>query len=148
MFFLTGKFRKIKLNRHVFSESDALRLCKESGLSIEDADIQQLGFYVKINGRATMHINQKLRGLIRLYVILHELAHHLLHASNYKNAAFFCLDGQDSKQHHEAEAFALLAMLPEPFLRRLLAGDLYDELGEYPQEIVEKRLHLLELYGV
>jgi hypothetical protein len=41
-----------------------------------------------------------------------------------------------------------MAMLPEPFLRRLLAGDLYDEMGDYPKEIVEKRLKLLDLYGV
>jgi Zn-dependent peptidase ImmA (M78 family) len=148
MFFLARKFRKIKLNRHVFSEADALELCEESGLNIIDEDIEQPGFYLKVNGEATIHINSQLRGLRRLYTILHELGHHLMHASNYQNAAFFCLDGQDSKQHHEAEAFALMAILPEPFLRRLLNGDLYDELGDYPKELVERRVRLLHTYGV
>jgi Zn-dependent peptidase ImmA (M78 family) len=142
MISLTRKFRNIKLNRHVFSETDALELCEQSGLAVVDSDIQQLGFYMKAHGKATIHINHNLCGLRRLYVILHELGHHLLHASNYQNAAFFCLDQQYSKQHHEAEAFALLAMLPEPFLRRLLTGDLLNELEDYPKELVEKRLQI------
>lgn len=147
MFFLARKFKKIRLNRHVFSEDDARRICEESGVAIEEADIDQEGFYLKIQGRATIYVNRNLRGLPWLYVVLHELAHHLLHASNYQNAAFFCHKQQDSKQHHEAEAFALLAMLPEPFLRRLLAGDLLNELEDYPKELVMKRLRLLDLYG-
>ena len=148
MFFLVRKFKKIKLNRHVFSESDVRRLCEESGLEIKESDIEQKAFYVKFQGKATLYVNRDLRGIRWLYVVLHELAHHLLHAVNQQNAAYFFIEGQDSKQHHEAEAFALMAMLPEPFLRRLLAGDLYDEMGDYPKEIVEKRLKLLDLYGV
>jgi len=148
MFFLTRKFKKIQLNRHVFSDSDARRLCEDSDVEIIEAEIDQEGFYLKIQGKATIYVNNNLRGLRWLYVVIHELAHHLLHASNFQNAAFFCHKQQDSKQHHEAEAFALLAMLPEPFLRRLLAGDLLNELEDYPRELVEKRLRLLDLYGV
>ncbi|OLE52647.1 MAG: hypothetical protein AUG51_16890 [Acidobacteria bacterium 13_1_20CM_3_53_8] len=148
MFFLTRKFKKLRLNRHVFSEDDALRICKELDIEIKEAEIEQDGFYLKIHGKATIYISKNLRGLRWLYVILHELAHHLLHASNYQNAAFFCHRLQDSKQHHEAEAFALLAMLPEPFLRRLLTSDLLNELENYPKELVEKRLRLLDIYGV
>jgi Zn-dependent peptidase ImmA (M78 family) len=148
MFFLTRKFKKLRLNRHVFSEADVLRICNESDVEIKEAEIEQEGFYLKIQGKGTIYINRSLRGLPWLYVILHELAHHLLHASNYQNAAFFCHKLQDSKQHHEAEAFALLAMLPEPFLRRLLAGDLLNELEYYPKHLVVKRLRLLDLYGI
>jgi len=122
------KVQKIKLNRRVFSETDVSRICEELNVRIEEADIEQQGFYLKIQDEATIYINRNLRGLRWLYVALHELAHHLLHASPYQNAASFCLDQQDSKQHHEADAFALMAMLPEPFLRRLLAGDLLNEL--------------------
>ena len=148
MFFLTRKFKKLRLNRHVFSESDARRICEESGVEIKEIDIEQDGFYLKVQGKATIYVNRNTVGLRWLYVILHELAHHLLHASNYQNAAFFFHKLQDSKQHHEAEAFALLAMLPEPFLRRLLAGDLLNELDDYPKELVMKRLRLLDTYGV
>lgn len=148
MFFLTRKFKKLRLNRHVFSESDALRICKESGVEIKEIDIEQDGFYLKVQGKATIYVKRDLAGLRWLYVVLHELAHHLLHASNYQNAAFFVHNLQDSKQHHEAEAFALLAMLPEPFLRRLLAGDLLNEMEDYPKELVIKRLRLLDTYGV
>lgn len=145
---LERKFKTLKLNRHVFSEADAYRICEESNVRIEEAEIEQQGFYLKVQGEATIYVNRNLRSLRWLYVVLHELAHHLLHASSYQNAAFFCIDRQDSKQHHEADAFALLAMLPEPFLRRLLAGDLLNELEDYPKELVQKRLRLLDLYGV
>jgi Zn-dependent peptidase ImmA (M78 family) len=145
---LIRKFRHIKLNRHVFSIDDAIRLCEESGLEIKEQPLDQEGFYLKIHGKATLHINSNLRSLRWLYVVMHELGHHLLHASNYQNAAFFCHEQQDSKQHHEAEAFALMAILPEPFLRRLLTGDLLNELEDYPRELIEKRLRLLDLYGV
>ncbi|MBA3241987.1 MAG: ImmA/IrrE family metallo-endopeptidase [Acidobacteria bacterium] len=136
------------MNRRVFSELDVLCICEESGVEIKEVDIDQEGFYLKVQGKSTIYVNRKLGGTRWLYVILHELAHHLLHASNYQNAAFFFLKQQDSKQHHEAEAFALLAMLPEPFLRRLLAGDLLSELEDYPKELVLKRLRLLDIYGV
>lgn len=148
MFFLARKFKKIRLNRHVFSVSDAYRLCQESEVEIKEVEIEQEGFYLKVQGHATIYVNNDLRGLRWLYVVLHELAHHLLHASNFQNAAFFCLDRQDSKQHHEADAFALLAILPEPFLRHLLAGDLLNEWEDYPKELVDKRLRLLDLYGI
>ncbi len=148
MHFIVQKFKKLKLNRRVFSLDDVYRICEELSVKIEESEIEQEGFYLKIQGNATIYVNNNLRGLRWLYVVLHELAHHLLHASNYQNAAFFCLDRQDSKQHHEADAFALLAMLPEPFLRRLLAGDLLNELEDYPKELVIKRLRLLDLYGV
>src|ERR1044072_2255157 len=148
MFFLTRKFKKLRLNRHVFSESDARLICEESGVEIKEIDIEQDGFYLKVQGKATIYVNRNTVGLRWLYVILHELAHHLLHASNYQNAAFFFHKLQDSKQHHEAEAFALLAMLPEPFLRRLLAGDLLNALDDYPKELDMKRLRLLDTYGV
>jgi Zn-dependent peptidase ImmA (M78 family) len=148
MFFLARKFKKIRLNRHVFSESDARRICEESDVEIKEIEMEQEGFYLKVQGKATIYINQDLRSIRWLYVVLHELAHHLLHASNYQNAAYFFLAAQDSKQHHEAEAFALLAMLPEPLLRRLLAGDLLNELDDFPRQLIEKRLRLLDLYGV
>jgi Zn-dependent peptidase ImmA (M78 family) len=148
MFFLVRKFKKIRLNRHVFTEADTLRLCAEYGLEIKETDLDQEAFYLKFQGKATLYVDRNLRGIRWLHVVLHELAHHLLHAANKQNAAYFFLDVQDSKQHHEAEAFALMAMLPEPFLRRLLAGDLLNELDDYPKELIEKRLRLLDLYGV
>lgn len=148
MYFLTRRFREIKLNRHVFSVDDVRRLCQKEGVEIVEADIEQDGFYLKCLGTPTIYVSCRLRGLRWLYVVLHELAHHLLHASDYQNAAFFCIEGQDSKQHHEAEAFALLAMLPESFLRRLLAGDLLNELEDYPKEIIKRRLRLLDIYNV
>ena len=74
MNFLIRSFRHIRLNRHVFSEDDALKLCAESGLEVEERDMEQKAFYIKKNGMATLHINRKLRGLRRLHVILHELA--------------------------------------------------------------------------
>jgi Zn-dependent peptidase ImmA (M78 family) len=150
MFFLVRKFRKIRLNRHVFTEADVRRLCAENGVEIIEEELDQEGFYLKMLGRAEIHVNSELRGLRWMYVVLHELGHHLMHAVRLENAAFFFLNEgqQDSKQHHEAEAFALLALLPEPFLRRLLAGDLLNELEDYPKEIVLKRLRLLELYGI
>jgi Zn-dependent peptidase ImmA (M78 family) len=147
MRFLIRKFSRLRLNRHVFSVADVWMLCDEYEVDIKEGDYEQEAFYMKIHGKATIYVRRDVRGIRWLYVVLHELAHHILHATRYDNAAFFFLDRQDSKQHHEAEAFALMAMLPEKFLRRLLAGDLLDELGDYPKEIIMKRLRLLEAYG-
>jgi Zn-dependent peptidase ImmA (M78 family) len=143
VFFLVRKFRKIRLNRHVFTVDDARKLCRENEVNIQECDIEQDGFYIKVRGQATIYVKRGMHPIKWLYVVLHELAHHLLHASNYQNAAFFCLDGQDSKQHHEAEAFALMAILPAPYLRRLEKGDLLNELEDIPRELVAKRFALL-----
>jgi Zn-dependent peptidase ImmA (M78 family) len=148
VFFLIRKFRKIRLNRHVFTTDDARKLCGEYGVDISEEELDQDGFYTKCMGKATIHVKVGLHPVKWLFVVLHELAHHIMHAKDLQNAAFFCIDLQDSKQHHEAEAFALMAVLPEPFLRRLLAGDLLNELEDFPKEIVIKRLRLLDTYGV
>jgi Zn-dependent peptidase ImmA (M78 family) len=148
MFFLIRKFRKIRINRHVFTRNDARRLCEEYDVEIVEEDLEQDGFYMKGLGKATIHVKSGLHPIKWLYVVLHELAHHILHAKDLQNAAFFCLDLQDSKQHHEADAFALLAILPEPFLRRLLAGDLLHELEDFPRELVLKRMKLMHVHNV
>lgn len=148
MKYFVRKFRNIRLNRHVYSEDDAFRLCEEYGVDVIFEDMQQDGFYMKVQGKAAIHLRRGLRGIPLLYTLLHELAHHILHAKRYKNAAFFCIDLQESKQHHEAEAFALMAILPEPFLRRLLTADLLGELEGYPKKLIMKRLRLLDVYEV
>lgn len=48
MFFLVRKFKKIRLNRHVFSESDVLRICEESDVEIKEVALDQEGFYLKV----------------------------------------------------------------------------------------------------
>jgi Zn-dependent peptidase ImmA (M78 family) len=68
-------------------------------------------------------INSRLPPLDRLEVFFHELAHCLFHAPARQTAVGFHHVGRRTRQEHEADAFALCALMP----RTLLAQRTQDE---------------------
>jgi Zn-dependent peptidase ImmA (M78 family) len=102
------------------------------------------GFYTHTFGKIpTIVINARLRGLERLRVLWHEMGHYLFHAPAT------CLFSENSvdKAEVEAHAFATIALLPGPLLKRMLNWDLYEE-DCLPAEIVRARLLLAAYYDL
>jgi Zn-dependent peptidase ImmA (M78 family) len=149
MIFLSSRFRAYGWNKRAFTEEDVLRICRRERIELVDYPTSgSLGFYMTCRGRHFITVDSRLRGVRRLYVLLHELAHHFLHAPPGAYAAHFFRLRPDSKQEYEAEVFAAVALLPEPLLRRIIAegGDFEGE--GFTRDVVEFRLKVLDRYGV
>lgn len=133
-------------NQRVPTEADFYRICRRERIRVIEMPLSVPGYYIHCDGKRIIVINWALRGVRWLHVAFHELGHHFLHAPKYAHAGFFFIDNK-SKEHAEAEAFAVCAMIPEPLLRRMLSGEIEDEYG-FTREMLELRLRVLDLYGV
>jgi Zn-dependent peptidase ImmA (M78 family) len=149
MFFLADLFGRFGWNVRAFTEEDVLRICRRLKVKVIEYPLSgTLGSYMRVGGRAFITVDSRLRGVQRLYVLLHELAHHLLHVPEDVTVAYFFRLRPHTKQEYEAEVFAAVALLPEPVLRRIIyeGGDFEGE--GFTQDIIEFRLKVLDRYGV
>jgi Zn-dependent peptidase ImmA (M78 family) len=149
MLFLNSIFSELGWGERALEEEDVLRILRREKIKLAEYPISgSLGFYMASAGRHFITVDSRLRGVQRLHVILHELAHYYLHVPAHATAAHFFRLRPDTKQEFEAEAFALVALLPEPKLRRLLATPEEEWEPGFTAEMVEVRLKVLQLYGV
>lgn len=149
MIFLVDKFRPHGWNSRAFTEADVLRICRRERVELVEYRLSgSPGYYMKTGGRHIIAVDSRLRGVRRLRVLLHELAHHLLHAPPDAHAAHFFRLRPDTKQEHEAEVFSAVALLPEPQLRRLITEVADFESEGFTKDMVEFRLKVLDLYGI
>lgn len=133
-------------NCRPLSEKDFNKICKKLGiLVIEDGsdDMKRKGLYTEDEGVPIIFIRPELTGLERLWVLFHELGHHLLHAP----ATCFFSEGTQHKAEHEASVFASIALIPEQYVRQLYLWDLY-EVDEFAAKLFDIRLEVYEAYGV
>ena len=147
MFTLLAKFQKLGWNKRILTEADFYRICQRERIKVIEMLLLVPGFYMTCKGRAFICIDSRLRSVRWLHVAFHELAHHFLHApANAASASFFQIN-EAPKVLFEAEAFAVVALIPETLLRSMLTGEI-EEMHGYPREMLEFRLKVLELYGV
>jgi len=149
VFFLAKLLQSVPgLNTRALTEADFYRICRREKIKVAEMPLLVPGFYMTCKGRRFIVIDSRLRGVRWLHVAWHELAHHFLHAP--KSAAVSSLFFQireEPKVLFEAEAFAAIALIPEPMLRGMLAGEIEEAHG-YTRDMIELRLKVLELYGV
>lgn len=149
MLFLLEKFGPLGWNERAFTEDDLHRICRREKIRLVEYPISgSLGFYMTSGGRRFITSDSRLRGVRRLYVRLHELAHHFLHVPPRAAAAHFFQLRPDTKQEFEAEVFAVVALLPEPRLRQMLQLPAEEWEAGFTRDMVELRLKVLDLYGI
>lgn len=147
MFSLLTKFSRFGWNQRPLTEDDFHRLCRRERIKVVELPLRTPGFYLAYKGKSWIAVDARLRGVRRLHVLFHELAHHFLHAPATAVAVNYFQVREPPKVRFEAEAFAHIALIPEPLLRRMLASEIEDEYG-YPREMLEFRLKVLDRYGV
>ena len=144
---LLNKHSHLGLNDHIFTEPDVRRLCRRERIRIVEIPLRVPGFYMVCGGRRFLNLDNRLRGVRWLHVALHELGHHYWHVAPNATAASFYQVSPHTKEEQEAEAFALIAMIPERLLRTMLAWEIEEAHG-YTRDMIEKRLKVLHVYGV
>lgn len=149
MHFLLAKFQRLGWNTKIFSPEDFYRLCRRERprVRVHEIPLQVPGFLMVIKGVPHIYINDHLRGVAWLKVALHELGHYYLHTPPDAYSSSFYMVTPHTKEEHEAEAFALVAMIPEQLLRAALTWQIEEAYG-FPREIIEARVRVLDLYGV
>jgi len=144
---LARKFEALRIgwNEAPFTENDFYRLCRRVKIKPIEMPLRVPGFYMVCGGKRFIYLDSRLRGLRWLHTALHELGHYYLHAPAATATASFFKLKPNSKDEFEAEVFAVVALLPEPKLRRLLSDEIEDE---YMKELMAFRLRVLDTYGV
>lgn len=101
------------IHKRSATEADFHEYCDKHNIHvIFDHDIST-GVYFLYLDESFIFINDKLRGAMLLYVMFHELAHHLFHVPSQSGfgVEFFSVHSK-KKIHFEAEAVAALLLLP------------------------------------
>ncbi len=133
-------------NKRALTEKDFFNLCKKLGVLVfeEDPDcVPGEGVYVVVEGIPVIFINNTLKGLKKLWVMFHELGHHLLHTPE---TCFFS-ESTVHKAQSEANLFAAIALLPEPMIRQIPLWEVY-EVDEHSANLLQTRLEIFEIYKV
>ncbi|HYE74248.1 MAG TPA: ImmA/IrrE family metallo-endopeptidase [Blastocatellia bacterium] len=100
------------------------------------------GFYGVFDGIAVIGIDENLRGIERLRVSYHELAHHYLHSPD-----FLLYDAvSEAKAQREANTIAACALIPLP----LLLSHSFAELVEdgFPYDLIIFRAELWRSFRI
>lgn len=152
----TMKKRFPFLNHKPYCFEDVERVARREHIRIEicnyDRDI--LGYYCtrKTLKRVKKYIilNEGLDLITKTFVSLHELAHHFAHTPPTATNWHYCRRTaklSDRKNDCEADAFALIAMIPLPLLWEM--GELpAEELSPQITELCLRRKALFEQYEV
>jgi Zn-dependent peptidase ImmA (M78 family) len=146
--FIAPIFRKALKgwNKKRFDGKDFDRITKQLGvLVIEDGseDMVRKGLYTEAKGVPIIFVRPELTGLEKLWVLFHELGHHLLHSP----ATCYFSESTQHKTEHEASVFAAIALIPQAYVRQMYLWDLYD-VDEFAAKLFEIRLEVYEAYKV
>lgn len=130
-------------NRRIITERDIQRVCKKKCVHIVEGKVGVPGLYIPYAGFAFIVIDPDLPPAMRLWVLLHELAHHLLHVpglqlfdKRYKTKADF-----------EANFIAAIGAITLEMVMTKLPGEIQEEYG-YPKELTDLRKWIYDNYRI
>lgn len=129
-------------NRRPLTEKDFYRLCRKFGILVFEEDPEEMtdkGEYTVVEGVPIIFLDKTLKGLERLWVMFHELGHHLLHSPE---TCFFS-EGSVHKEQSEANAFAACALIPKQAVTQMYLWELYD-VDEFAAKLFDIRLEFYE----
>jgi len=134
-------------NERPLSEADFYKLCRKFRITVEEIPLRVSGFYYCVMGRHFIAIDSKLPQRRKLFVMLHEFAHFLMHAPNSNETASYHGVGRPTRKEREADMFALVAMIPRTWLETRTPDELIAEEGVFPEDL-RQRCELFEKHGV
>jgi Zn-dependent peptidase ImmA (M78 family) len=136
-------------NKRALTERDFFRLCRRErpNIRVHTIPLRVPGFLMIVRGVPHLYLDDQLRGVQWLKVAFHELAHYYFHTPLSSYAAKFYRVQPNSKEEHEAELFALTALIPDSLLMKFLASEEYFEDWGFAGEIMKERSNLFIRYA-
>jgi Zn-dependent peptidase ImmA (M78 family) len=124
-------------NTRIVTEREVRAYCKKKGVQIVEGDVGVEGLYVIYGGVPFIVLHPALKGAMRLWVLLHELAHHLSHVPGMQ----LFDKSYESKADFQANFIAAVAMIPLPLMEKMTYGEIQEEY-DYPTELMEIRRYI------
>jgi len=134
-------------NERPLTETDFYKLCRKHKITAEEIPLTVSGFYYCVMGKHFIAIDTKLSPAKKLFVMFHEFAHFLMHAPNYNETASFHGVGNQTRKEREADAFALVALIPKIWLETRTPDELIADEG-ITADMLRDRVELLRRHGL
>jgi Zn-dependent peptidase ImmA (M78 family) len=138
---------RIGWNERPLTEADFHKLCRKHKITVEEMPLRVSGFYYSVMGRHFIAIDTKLSPAKKLFVMFHEFAHFLMHAPGHNATANFHGVGKPNRDEREADAFALVALIPRSWLETRTPDELIADEG-ITADMLRERVELFRRHGV
>jgi len=138
---------RIGWNERPLTETDFHRLCRKYKIKVEEMPLSAGGFYYRLLGKDFIAIDSKLSHPKKLFVMFHEFAHFLMHAPGHNATANFHGVGKQTRYEREADAFALVALIPRAWLETRTPDELIADEG-ITAAMLRERVELFRRHGV
>jgi Zn-dependent peptidase ImmA (M78 family) len=137
-------------NKRALTEQDFFRLCRSErpNVRVHAIPLRVPGFLIVVRGVPHICLDAKLPAVERLRAGFHELAHHYFHTSLSAYAVRFFKLRPNTKEEHEAEVFALTALIPDSLLKKILASEEYADDWGFAEDILRERSELFVRYSM
>lgn len=130
------------MNERPVTERDVRRVAGRVGVEIVEGDVGVPGLYLPYGGAFFIVIHPALPGVMRLWVLMHELSHHLLHDTGMQ-----MFDRRfETKADRQANFISALALLPTPTVKTRSFAELLEE--GYPRELLWFRKEIYEQFKI
>jgi Zn-dependent peptidase ImmA (M78 family) len=126
-------------------ERDFFRICDAEGIEIIWSD-NVFSFYFTSYGKPFIVLPKKLKGLELLFKMFHELGHVMCHAEAEVSVMWSDMPTHNDREEAEADAFALVAIIPKPFVGRTDFLETYSRT--FARKVYNERLRLAFLYDL
>jgi Zn-dependent peptidase ImmA (M78 family) len=135
-----NRLERYGIGSRILTDEDFYRICEEEGIEVIQS-AEKFSFYFTMLGEHFIVLPKRRRGLRLLHAMFHELGHYFMHVGNAPEVAW--LDGH-SRDEAEADAIALIAMMPRTKLKELAWLD----GSRYGSHLWNERLRLFFLYDI
>lgn len=137
-----GKKYFPRLGERPVTERDVRRVAKKVGVEIVEGDVGVPGMYLPYGGAFFIVIHPALTGVMRLWVLMHELSHHLLHDTGMQ-----LFDRRfEMKADRQANFISALGLLTTQMVQTKTLAELLEE--GYPRELLWLRKEIYEQFKV
>lgn len=137
------KKKVIGWNKQIFSEDDALALCRDQGVRVVFDNISSRGEYTVYKKISFIILRENLNNQWRPWVLWHELAHHFLHYPGH----YLFNQSSARKVDFEANFVASVALIPTKLVETMTFGEIVAEYN-YPKKLIEIRKQIYDHYKI
>lgn len=138
------KLSRFGFNQRVLTERDFYDICEKENIIVVEREVYT-SFYFTTDEYHFIVIKKSLKGMRKTFSMFHELSHHFLHGGRDTTNAFY-FGMLETKAEFEADALALIALIPLPSLKNF--AFLEEHPNRYARKLYRDRIKLNFLYGV
>ena len=136
-----AKKRITNFNEKAKTEEDAYEFCRSNKVIIADDRRTSYGKYLVYKDHHFILINPKLKGIMKLWVLWHEIAHFILHTPETNSFS----GNMVRKNDKEANIIASVCLLPRHEIKNKTIKDLRND---FPFELLKIRKYTADVLKI